>query len=92
MEYLDYDLGFRESGDVAVVTLRGTEANVGLVDQVNFQAYRSGRDYRYVGGHYNRSPIRLGVPHSGHWHIVVDLGGYDGQVDASVEVIHRRAA
>jgi hypothetical protein len=93
MEYLDSDIGHRESGDVAVVTLHGTESNVMLIEHHEMPTYRSGRGgYRYHGGHYKRSPARLAVPHAGHWHVVVDMGGFGGQVRASVEVLSRHAA
>jgi hypothetical protein len=87
MKYLDFDLGHQPRGAVAQVTLRGNAANVLLLDAVNFQNYRSARDYKYIGGHAKRSPINLQVPHGGHWHVVVDLGGYGGHVDASVDVL-----
>jgi class 3 adenylate cyclase len=49
--------------------------------------YRSGTRFSYTGGHYKRSPVQLAVPHAGHWHVVVDLGGAAaGRVNASVSV------
>jgi hypothetical protein len=63
------------------------QANVRLLDDVNFYAYRSGRQHRYYGGRATRSPVTIPVPHSGRWHVVVDLGGYGGHVSASVAVI-----
>jgi hypothetical protein len=87
MKYLDFDLGQQRSGAVAQVTLRGNAANVLLLDSMNFQQYRNQRDYKYVGGNAKRSPVNLRVPHSGRWHVVVDLGGYGGNVDASVQVL-----
>jgi hypothetical protein len=34
-----------------------------------------------------RSPITIAAPSAGHWHVVVDLGGYAGHVSASVRVL-----
>lgn len=84
MNYLHYDLGYKSKGDLVQVTLKGSAANVCLMDTPNFQNYRRGSGYRYVGGHYTMSPVSLVVPSAGHWHITVDLGGYGGNVQASV--------
>jgi hypothetical protein len=59
------------------------QANVLLMDDTNFSNYRSGRRYRYFGGLAKRTPATLVPPHSSHWHVVVDLGGYAGSVSAS---------
>lgn len=34
-----------------------------------------------------RSPFRIPIPHSGHWYVVIDLGGYSGTVRSSVRVL-----
>ena len=34
-----------------------------------------------------KSPVRLKVPHAGHWHVAVDLGGYAGQIRSSAQVL-----
>jgi Domain of unknown function (DUF1883) len=91
VQYLHTPLGDRQAGDVVEVTLRGTEANVLLLDSSNLAAYKARRRYRYRGGHYRRSPVRLPVPRTGTWHVVVDLGGYPGSVNASVRVLGRGA-
>ena len=85
MKYLDYDLD-AEAGDVVVVEL-SRAANVRLLDSVNFSRYRRGQPHRGIGGLAGVSPLRLPVPSSGHWHVVVDLGGYAGSVRASVSII-----
>jgi hypothetical protein len=74
------------SHDVALVTLDG-QGNVMLLDDDNFAAYRDGRAFNYFGGWTTTSPVRLAPPHAGHWHVVVDLGGYAGSVKASIRVI-----
>ena len=87
MNFQQYDLGYQQRGNVAEVTLSGTEANVQLLDNTNLQNYKAGRKHTYYGGHYKSSPACITVPHAGTWHVVVDLGGYTGQVRASVRVI-----
>jgi hypothetical protein len=87
VEFTHYDLGSLTGGETVVVTLSGTEANVRLMDDSNFRSYQAGRQHRYFGGHATRSPVRLGVPNSGHWHVAIDLGGYTGNVRTSIKVL-----
>ena len=85
MNFLHYEVDTDE-GDVIEVTLDG-QANVRVLDNGNFSSFRSGRRHGYVGGLAKRSPIRLAAPHAGHWHVVVDLGGYAGAYGAGVRVL-----
>lgn len=87
MKFTHYDLGHRSRGEIVQVTLAGSAANVRLMDSLNFQSYRSGRNHRYQGGHATKSPVRLQIPRSGHWHVVVDLGGYRGSVRSSISIL-----
>lgn len=87
MEFTHYNLGQRRGGEVVEVVLSGAEANVKLMDDMNFRAYRAGEAHRYFGGHATRSPIRLQVPSSGNWHVTVDLGGYAGTVQSSIKIL-----
>ena len=87
MEYMKADLGVVDAGSTVVVELEGTEANVYLLDPLSLRAYESGRQYRYYGGHYNRSPVAIPVPSTGSWFVVVDLGGFAGRVAAAVRVV-----
>lgn len=71
---------------VALITLHG-QANVLLLDDINYSAYGAGRSYQYCGGWATHSPVKLSPPHHGHWHVVIDLGGSAGNVRAGVRVI-----
>jgi hypothetical protein len=86
MKFLHSDLGFRHSGDVVEVTL-SAGANVRLLDSSNFQRYRRGARHEYHGGLARRSPVRIAVPRSGHWHAVVDMQGLRGSTRAAFRVI-----
>lgn len=79
-----------DSDDIVEVTLRGW-ANVRLLDSINFSRFQRGQQHQYRGGKATVTPYRLAVPYGGHWHIVVDRGGYGGTFGASVRV-RRRAA
>jgi hypothetical protein len=85
MKFLHWEVDAVE-GTVVRVEL-DAQANVMLMDDSNFYSYRGGRQYRYFGGHAKRSPVTLAAPHAGRWHVVVDLGGYGGHVNASVSVL-----
>lgn len=85
MKFLHYDLSL-DSDDVVEVAL-DRQANVLLLDPLNFNRYRRGQRHTYRGGLATTSPFRLSAPHSGNWHLVVTLGGYGGRVSASVRVL-----
>ncbi len=87
MQFTHYDLGQKQGGEVVEVSLSGTAANVRLMDSSAFQSFRAGRQHRYYGGHATRSPVRLQIPNSGHWYVVIDLGGYPGSVRSGVRVL-----
>ena len=86
VKFLSYDLGFLSRDDVVEVTLTKA-ANVRLLDSVNFSQYRNGSRHNFYGGLAQRSPVRLPVPRSGIWHVVVDLQGLANSTNASVRVI-----
>ena len=85
MNFLHYEFHLN-SNDIVEVTL-DKQANVRLLDDINFMHYRNGQRHTYYGGLAHRSPIRIKAPHAAHWHLVVDLGGYSGTVSASTAVI-----
>lgn len=87
MKFIHNDLGNRKSGEIVEVTLSGSAANVRLMDSSNFSSYKSGRNHRYYGGLAQRSPVRLQIPHSGHWYVTVDMQGLRGNVRSSVRLL-----
>lgn len=82
--------GYVGPDDTIVVSLDHA-ANVQLMDELNFSSYRQGRAFRYLGGHYRVSPVVLRPPHSGHWHVAIDLGGRSGYLRAGVKVLTNAA-
>lgn len=85
MKHLHYDFDLN-GNDTVRVTLN-KQANVLLLDSSNYQKYRRGQRYNYYGGCVSRSPYFVSPPCQGHWHVVIDLGGYPGSVSASVSVV-----
>lgn len=87
MKFIHTDLGQRKRGETVEVMLTGNAANVRLMDSSNFAAYKRGRRHRYHGGLAKRSPVKLQIPNSGHWHVAVDMQGLRGTTNASVRVL-----
>ena len=87
MKFTQYKLGHVAGGTVVEVTLEGSAANVRLMDHWNFSNFRAGRRHRYYGGLAKRSPVRLQVPHSGTWHVTVDMQGLRGTARSGIRVI-----
>jgi Domain of unknown function (DUF1883)/TIR domain len=85
-----WDLGNQPAGAVVQVNLSGNSANVRLFDSSNYAAFKAGRRATGHGGHTTRSPVRLQVPRSGRWYMVVDYGGLPGRGRASVQVLPGR--
>ncbi len=85
MDFLHTDFHGGQN-DVVLVTL-DVQANAMLLDDINFSAYQGGRSFNYIGGWANTSPVRLTPSHTGHWHVVVDLGGTSATVRSSVRII-----
>ena len=85
MNYLhyDFDLGAQ---DIVQVTL-DRQANVRLLDDPNFFKYTNGEQFSFFGGVAKHSPVNISAPHDGHWHLVIDLAGSSGTVNASVNII-----
>ena len=86
MQYQSYDLGHLK-GKIVEVTLTGNAAKVKLMTSLDFSNYKARRKHTYYGGHVTRSPYRIAVSSSGHWHVTVDLGGYSGRLGSSIKVL-----
>ena len=65
---------YLHTGDIAHLEC-DTQCNFMLMDNSNFQNYRTGRQFKYYGGHFTHFPARIEVPHTGTWNVVIDLGG-----------------
>jgi hypothetical protein len=86
MQFIHTDLGRRNRGEIVEVASSGA-ANVRLMTSSNFSNYRYGRKHTYVGGLARRSPLRLQIPSSGHWHVAVDMQGLRGSTRSTVRVL-----
>lgn len=89
MQYLYSNLGLLDEGDIVEVTL-DSQANVILLDSGNYYAYTQEWDFDYYGGLARYSPYDIVVPYSGLWHLVIDLGGAEGYIRYSINIISER--
>ena len=85
MKFIDYE--FNLGSDDAVEVRLDRQAYVRLLDGSNFERYRTGQPYTFYGSLVTVSPFMLWAPHAGHWHVVIDLGGYAGTVNAWALVV-----
>jgi hypothetical protein len=83
--YTHYDLDLQRRGTVVEITLTAV-ANVRLMTHANFDLFRNARQHKFLGGVAKQSPIRLKVPESGHWHLVVDMEGHLAKAESSIKV------
>ena len=86
MQFIHNDLGQRKKGEIVEVTLT-SGANVRLMNSSNFSNYKNGRRHSYAGGLAKRSPLRLAIPSSGHWHVAIDMQGLRGSTKASIRIL-----
>jgi hypothetical protein len=79
---------YLEEGDLVVVNC-DTQCNVMLLTDLDFESYRRRDSYHYHGGHFKMFPARIGVPSSGNWNIVLDLGGGQANIRYDFSYIKR---
>ena len=84
--YTHYDLGPQRIGAVIEITLSAV-ANVRLMTHADFDLFKNARQHKFLGGVAKQSPIRLTIPRSGHWHVVVDMEGHPGKAQSSIKVV-----
>lgn len=86
MQFIHNDLGQRQRGEIVEVTLT-SGANVRLMTSSNFSSYKNGRRHQFIGGLARKSPVRLQIPTTGHWHVAIDMQGLRGSTRASVRIL-----
>lgn len=87
MKFTKYNLGSLKKGEIVEVTLKGSAANVRLMNSSNLQNYKNGRRHNYYGGLVQRSPHKIVVPSSGTWYVTIDMQGLRGSTRSSVRVL-----
>jgi hypothetical protein len=65
------------------------QCNVYLMDNANFAAYRQRGKFTFFGGFAKLFPVRMPVPSSGHWNVVIDLGGRQAEIQHTISYIRQ---
>ena len=86
MDYMKFDLGTLSSDRIVEVTLKGSAANVHLLDNANLFNYVRGRDFSGMGGLIKQSPVIFTIPNHDHWYVIIDMKGLKGKPEASVKL------
>ena len=89
--YSHYDLREQRAGTLIEITLSAI-ANVRLLNASNFERFTETLKHQFLGGVAKKSPIRLTIPESGHWHLVVDMEGHNGVAESSVKIVDKAVA
>ena len=71
----------------AVRVLIDRAANVFLVDDAGFVAYKSGQKFAYWGGRAGLGEKIIKIPQPGTWHLIIDMGGEGGTIRHSAVII-----
>ena len=87
MNYQLYKLGSQQRGSTVEVTLKGSAANVRLLNSHNLSLYKKGRQHKFYGGLARKSPVHLQIPQSGQWYVVIDMQGLRGTTRSSVRML-----
>jgi len=77
---------YLEKGDIVEVDC-SHQCNVLVLDDTNYRAYKTGRRFRHYGGFYKQLPARIGVPSTGYWNVVLDLGGGTARIRHSIRFL-----
>lgn len=84
--FTHYDLKEQRAGAIIEVTLSAVN-NVRLMTAPNFQRFKETLDFKWVGGVAKKSPVKVTIPESAHWHLIVDMEGHHGLAESSVKMI-----
>lgn len=86
LNYTHYDLKVQRAGTRIEITLSAV-ANVRLMTDVNFMRYTETLTHQFFGGVARKSPLRMTIPDTAHWHLVIDTEGHNGLAGSSVRVV-----
>jgi hypothetical protein len=88
--FTHYDLKEVRVGAVIEVSLNAVN-NVRLMTSGNYQRFTEMLDFKYLGGVAKKSPIRVTIPETSHWHLVVDCEGHHALAESAVKMLPPRA-
>lgn len=86
MDFLHKKFFLKDTQTVEVMCSH--QCNLLLLDDINFQYYKNGRKFSCYGGFYKQFPARLTPPFDGEWNVVLDIAGWSGTIEYSINVLN----
>ena len=87
--FTHYDLKELRAGAVIEVSLNAVN-NVRLMTSGNYQRFTEMLDFKFMGGVAKKSPLRLTIPETSHWHLIMDCEGHHALAESSVKMLPPR--
>ncbi|KQQ58807.1 MULTISPECIES: DUF1883 domain-containing protein [Rhizobium/Agrobacterium group] len=84
--FTHYDLKELRAGAIIEVSLNAIN-NVRLMNSGNYQRFTEMLDFKYLGGVAKKSPLRVVIPETSHWHLIVDCEGHAALAESSVKML-----
>ncbi|XUY25742.1 DUF1883 domain-containing protein [Agrobacterium sp. rho-8.1] len=84
--FTHYDLKELRAGAIIEVSLNAVN-NVRLMTSGDYQRFIEMLDFKYLGGVAKRSPLRVTVPETSHWHLIVDCEGHHTLAESAVKIL-----
>ncbi|MBZ5616657.1 MAG: DUF1883 domain-containing protein [Acidobacteriia bacterium] len=78
-------------GGGLVIVHSSHQCNVLVMDDLNYRSYCSGSRFTYHGGWYEMFPAQIGIPSTGYWNVVLDLGGGSANIRYDIQYLKRAA-
>ncbi len=82
---------FLNSGEQAIVNCSHA-CSVMIMDDENLKDFIAGHKFHYYGGYYKALPARISAPSSGHWNIVLHMGGSPAAITFTMSFKKRPSA
>lgn len=84
--FTHYDLKELRAGAIIEVSLNVVN-NVRLMTSGNYQRFTEMLDFKYLGGVAKKSPLRVTIPETSHWHLIVDCEGHHTLAESAVKML-----
>ncbi|NTF07793.1 DUF1883 domain-containing protein [Agrobacterium rubi] len=88
--FTHYDLKELRAGAIIEVSLNAVN-NVRLMTSCNYMRFVEMLDFKYLGGVAKTSPLRVTIPETSQWHLIVDCEGHHDLAESAVKILPPRA-
>ena len=70
-DVIEFPYAYSSKGRISVEVWLQCASDVYLVNELNFKKFRAGQEFRYYGGHYTHTPVRISALGYGRWYLIV---------------------